>query len=145
MGNPCRYFFENEFQIRKPEINEDKNQLKISLTETIESNFDEYYENAIIDFYSAPDVIFSYTNGNNNKNEFNRYWRYEFKKLKLIRELIELDESLNAIFEFEKYSIVHPTNLDDAFYYENVPLGKFAGMSIEEVKDYKKTNMWKLK
>lgn len=153
MGNPKKYYFENKFVIRMPEIDESKKLVNITSVETnfinhfydkMDNKFLEHYDTAIVDFYSAPDLIMSYSNGNTSKDEWRRYVRYEFKNLDLLN-LLNPDcyGNVTAIFSFDEFKNV----FDDTtlFLEGDIPLGKFRGMTLKEVDNYKRKNFIKFK
>ena len=138
-GNPCRYFFDNQV-IRKPEFDVGKKELKISGWDLKE--FKDFYETAVIDFYSAPDVIMTYTNGNNCKDEWRRYTRHTLKNLKKSKvEAGYCDDEV--IFHFTYEDLKNEWfNYNDPIQETNIPLGKFYNMTYEQVQEYKKQNTY---
>lgn len=143
MGNPCRWHFNNEIWIRKPEIDEAQKQLKITFVDE-DQNYSQYYETAVVDFYSAPDVILHYSNGNTCKDEWRRYGRWEFKGLRWVQEHKAYPMSENntsIIFTFEDIAGDNCESIAEL----DIPLGKFKGMTPEQVENYKRKNFIKFK
>jgi len=142
MGNPCRYVFEKAAFICRPEIDEESKKLIINFYNRGEYSFRENYEKATIDFYSAPDVIMTYTNGNTCKDEFRRLARWDFDSLKLDNK----EDSLDG--EYTRYNYTYESvdykwfNFDDPESKTDIPMGKFAGKTYEEVQQYKKLNKY---
>lgn len=97
------------------------------------------YEELEYDFYSAPDVIFTYTNGNTCKDEWQRYFKFKIKGLKLIEVEQNYVDTLAATFSYEEL-------VDEYYSYPDprcvvgVPMGKFAGMTYEQYQEYRNQN-----
>lgn len=141
MGNPCRWFFNNEFMVHKPEYECEKNIVTFTAWENV--NFKDEYKEAFVDFYSAPDCIMTYTNGNTNKDEWLRYWREKFVDLKL-KSIDISEDSTKATYTY-KLSEVEGYHNGDRMTVEDIPLGKFHGMSLEEYEKYREDNVWNFK
>ena len=137
MGNPCRYFFDNKFIIRRPEIDEQEKQVRISISE---NHLEDYYETALIDLYSAPDLIMTYSNGNTSKDEFRRYGRWEFKNLNRLH-LQEYMMDFEMIYAFDEMTWNNCQNIQET----DIPLGKFYRMTQKEVDNYTRKNFVKFK
>ncbi len=138
MGNPRRYIFqENQFTriISYPDV--EKKEIII----TGDKDFKDFYETAKIDFYSAPDVIMSYSNGNTCKDEWRRYWRWEFTNLKLERDdqVLGSDDEFHLTYTFDEFKDIQFYG-DDPEMTANIPMGKFAGMTPKQVDNYKRKN-----
>jgi len=140
MGNPCRYIFDQKYMGR-PQIDNEKKTLTLNqYTFRGEEGPKDFYETAQIDFYSAPDVILTYSNGNTCKDEFRRYSRTTFKNLKLIKKEEDLAGEYTAYtYSFDEI-VAHWFNWDDPECETNIPLGKFQGKTYKEVQDYKRKN-----
>jgi hypothetical protein len=142
MGNPCRYIFQqNTAFVGRPEIDEENKKVVINFYKFRgEREFKDSYDQAVIDLYSAADVIFTYTNGNTNKDEFRRLARWDFNTLKLSHQEDSLDgDYTKYVYAYE--SLVHNWyNWPDPESETDIPIGKFAGKTYEEVQHYNKEN-----
>lgn len=138
MGNPKRWFFDNKCII-KPDLSQGTNKLKIV---TYDENFEfkDYYDVVFVDFYSAPDVIYHYSNGNTCKDEWRRYDRWRFEGLKLLDKL-ESDDVRTILFEFAEFNSIWDESIKET----DIPLGKFRGMTQKEVDEYQRKNFVKFK
>ncbi len=141
MGNPCRYIFDNKF-IRRPDIDMDNKRLSITVYSEVElgdsyKELSDSYKIGHVDFYSAPDVIWPYANGNTNSKEFRRYWRDVFEGLKLISKT-ESGECTDYVYSYTEFVQLL---LGDQESEEDIPIGKFAGMTYEQVQEYKRVNV----
>lgn len=138
MGNPCRYFIDGKM-FGKPLWDQDKKQLVIK--QYIfhgESVLLDSYETMKIDFYSAPDVIMTYTNGNTCKDEFRRYSRDVLANVKLVKKDFA-GEYTAYTYSYEE--VTHQWfNWDDPECETDIPLGKFQGKTYKEVQNYKRKN-----
>ena len=123
MGNPVRYILNGSVLVGRAVV--DGERVTFSKIDPI----DDFYAEAVIDMYSAPDVLFEYPGslGETNKNEFLRYYRLTFKNLKL-ESLVES----RAVFSFDEMQ--HHNTSDSDEMYKNLPLGKFQGMSVDQIK-----------
>jgi hypothetical protein len=135
MGNPRRYIFqENQFTriVSYPDV--EKKEIII----TGDKDFKDFYETAKIDFYSAPDLIMSYSNGNTCKDEWRRYWRWEFTNFTLKNKIDDIQGDFHLTYTFDEFKdiVFH----DDSEMTANVPMGKFAGMTPKQVENYKRKN-----
>jgi hypothetical protein len=140
MGNPCRYIFDGKFMGR-PKIDQAAKELTLThYSFRGEQGPKDFYESVDIDFYSAPDVIMKYSNGNTCKDEFRRYSRDVFKNLRLIKkEEDPLGEYTTYVYTYD--TAIHQWfNWDDPECETNIPLGKFQGMTYKEVQNYKRKN-----
>ena len=134
-GNPCRWYFNNEIWIKKPEIDEQKKQLKITLVDRGKQEYNQFYETAVVDFYSAPDLILHYSNGNTCKDEWRRYGRWSFKGLRWEHVAYPMSEGDRSIkFTFEDLAFDNCESIMEL----DIPLGKFQGMTPEQVENYKR-------
>lgn len=147
MGNPKRYIFQKQFPVKvHHDYKEDGTGFKndqIKLTVFEDDKFLNFYENAQIDFYSAPDVYFTYSNGNTGKDEWERYFRWEFKNLKLISK-VQMHDELTATYSYEEFKDVVFKG-DDPEMVTDIPMGKFAGMTYEQVQNYRRKNKFYFK
>lgn len=142
MGNPTRYICENKF-IGQPIIQEDRKTL------TINSFNKDHFEKEIsllqIDMYQAPDVIFPYANGNTNQDEFRRYYRDKFENLTLIKKQ-EFAERIEYEYKFENFNMgcfgrgLGQSDENRIACEDNIPIGKFSGMTYQQVQEYKERN-----
>jgi hypothetical protein len=141
MGNPCRWYYKNERIVSRssvPVIPDNKKQVVLQFfydaPETINESMVE------IHFYSAPDVIFNYTDGSNNKNEFRRYdVRRIYDLVEVSRSEVEIDEVMDRIDVVCNYSRFEYINVDDPIeQMTNVPLGVFQNASKEFIEKYNK-------
>lgn len=138
MGNPCRYVIDGKV-VTRPSWDEDKKQLTIGQYKPLnEGALQIFYKIMQIDFYSAPDVIMTYTNGNKNKDEFRRYSRDVLKNVNLIRK--EEDDDYTTYLYSYKDVMRYSFGWNDFECENNIPLGKFEGYSYEQVQNYKRKN-----
>lgn len=131
MGNPKRYTLQDKHisVIVYPDM-------ETKTLTIVGDDLLDFYETAKIEFYSAPDVITQYSNGNTCKDEWRRYWRWEFKNLTKIENgwapeysCYKFDECKDIVFQS-----------GDPEMETNIPMGKFAGMTYQEVQNYKRKN-----
>jgi len=151
MGNPKRYIFNDDIFVKvEHKYNKEGTEFadkKITLHvwDDNKNKMAEFYEAAKIDFYSAPDVIMTYSNGNTCKDEWRRYFRWTFKNLKLISKTEDATgESTLFAYSYEEFKD-QVFNWDNPEQTTNIPMGKFAGMTYEQVQNYKRKNRYYFK
>ena len=130
MGNPCRYIFENEHWCRHPVSFEDRKQIQIDFLFSCPEA--TKFGTAIVDFYSAPDVIHTYKDGDSNKDEFAKYWKWEFTDLEEISRVKHdiWENGQTVVYSYKEVKLINYEGLD---VYRNVMLGKFSGLSEEGI------------
>ncbi len=136
MGNPVRHIWNNSKFMYRPKIDGSNKQVTITCMGEIKG----FYEELSYDVYSAPDVIMTYTNGNNTKDEWYRYAKYKFKNLKLVKVEQNYVDTLSVTFSYECFDGKW-LNFDDPEMIANIPMGKFSNMSNEQYQEYRKNNV----
>ena len=107
-----------------------------------QGQYNQFYETAVVDFYSAPDLILHYSNGNTCKDEWRRYGRWSFKGLRWEHVAYPMSEGDRSIkFTFEDLAFDNCESIMEL----DIPLGKFQGMTPEQVENYKRKNYIKFK
>lgn len=135
MSNPCRYFINDSLAMR-PQWDHNKKEITLILHEELA----EIPQTMKIDFYSAPDVISRYANGNSCEDEFRRYGQHILKNVHLIEKDVDLiDEYIYCTFSYDEIESKCFT-FGDPECETNIPLGKFKGMTYQQVQNYKRVN-----
>lgn len=146
MGNPKRYIMGSDIFIARPVIDTEHNRVTFTVWQGHGYNHpDEHYDEIQINFYSAPDVIMQYSNGNTCKDEWRRYFRYNFKDLNLVsKEPDLLSEYCVYTYSYGEFKYEHFA-FDDPELERDIPMGKFAGKTLEQVAEYKRLNKYQFK
>jgi len=132
MGNPVRHILNNQLIVTKLEVD---NPNKRVLLKFFDEEPESHYDKARIDVYSAPDLILTYTNGNTNRDEWKRNMIYEFKNL---------NHEANETYSYDDLEL-SILQYDDPETETDIPLGKFIGMTFEDVQEYKRKNVLNFK
>lgn len=137
MGNPCRYIWSEPNFVGKPTLNKANKTITVTTYGISPGQLKRNYSQVVCDFYSAPDVILAYKNGNTCKDEWRRYSRTILNNLLLVA-YSGVESDGYATF---KYTDFECPRLTEEEMYSNIPLGKFMNMTYEQVKEYRKINV----
>lgn len=131
MGNPTRRFVHDVCVGAK--INYDENEIKIWWPHDVPIPSGTL----TMDIYSAPDLILPYTNGNTNQDEWRRRDRLKILDIELLSISNEVQVNI-LTFKFKECISIWDKSILEL----DIPLGKFKGMTLEQVNDYKKNNVF---
>ncbi len=131
MGNPRRYKLNGIISVSDPLIDEERKEVCFAY---FDGEIAEAIEVGVVDFYSAPDVIMQYTNFNTNKDEFRRYIRWTFSGMKLLEH-----HEKSVKYSYENVT-TRRFSFGDREMETDIPIGKFSGLTYEQVQEYKKLN-----
>jgi hypothetical protein len=136
MSNPKRYLFNKDRPCRLYSLDLANPEAKsLSLT-VFDRELDLFYPETTIEFYSAPDVIMTYEDGDNNSGEWCRYARWIFKNFEPQKTNEDLDGTYTYRCLFSECTGGWFA-LNDPEMYRDVPMGKFAGLTPEQIEKRK--------
>lgn len=141
MGNPVRYAFAGKYSCRRPEEVDGKLVIGFINNCPEETQFEEVF----IDVYSAPDVIYTYLDGDTCKNEFMKFNKTIYKNLVELQRTEQVEEYYKIItieYSFGEYRWEEYKGLDMQ---RNVIFGKFIGMTDSQLEKYneKVSEFWR--
>lgn len=139
MGLLKKYLFDQDKIIYKLVISNTKKELYF-LADLDLYDYKKEYERLRIDLFAASDVPYMYKNGNNSKDEWQRYYKHDFTNVKLVNKN-QTYKNFEITYSFDQfvntsYSQTDPESVT------NVPFGKFKNMTYEQYLEYRKQNIF---
>ena len=137
MSNPKRYLVNSKINIHHVFLDREKKIISFSSDYDFEDKLEK------IDFYSAPDVIWEYFDGSDNRHEWRRFFCWEFKESKIIKKHFSVPGECGAdyVFSFDAVEDVLPDKNDDLAFERDIPFGRFNNMTEDQIREWKKKGL----